>query len=438
MSMTSETTRSPGAGAEHGAGKQHPHAMSTHDIPHDLKKPRTLTVVAVAILFVLLLAGLFVLGWLPYLAEQRDAAKLVSDGAGDIPLVQAIAPVLAEGRHELVLPCDIKPSQETALYPRTSGYLKKLYVDIQDTVTAGQLLAEIDTPEVDAQLLQSKAAVEQTQAAVVKAQADLDLAQRTLDRYQGSAAGVVTKQEMDVRVAAKDQAAAAVEQSKADVRAAQANVERLIVLQGFEKVTAPFAGTITARNYDVGSLLSSNSSENRRELFHITQTDVMRVYVNVPQIEATDLAPGQQAFLTVQNYPMRKFEGTIARSTNVMDSTTRTMMYELHFLNAEKALRSGMYGEVRIEVKENVKVLLVPGSALVFDALGSRVALTQDGRIHMQEVVVGRDLGTKTEILSGLKESDMVVTNPGPRLVDGMAVQVKDPEKVAATQKVEK
>ncbi|HEX8521889.1 MAG TPA: efflux RND transporter periplasmic adaptor subunit, partial [Tepidisphaeraceae bacterium] len=391
-------------------------------IPKDLPRPSNLTVLVAVIVFVLLLAALFVIGFIPHHRERKIAEADAHAQATATLAVQVVRPAPSDGGKMIQLPSDVKANQDTLIFPRTNGYLKKLYVDVQDRVKEGQLLAEIDTPEVDAQLNQSRANLEQFKAAVVKADADLVLAQRTLARFesaQKNQPGSVTEQEVDEKRATAAQMQSAVASAKANVVAAQADVQRLTVLQGFQKVVAPFAGTIAARNFDVGALLSS--SNTARELFRITQSDVMRVFVNVPQDDATKIKVGQPAFLAVRNYPGREFKGTVARSSGAIDMATRTLSLELHFPNPQGDLLAGMYGSARMEVSDSNKPLLtIPTSTLVFNAEGLRVAVVdQEGKVRFQKITTGRDLGTRIEVMSGVSDGDRIVDNPGERLAEG-------------------
>lgn len=419
-----------GNGAAHAAGHAAPHATDEHEIPTDLPRPGTGTVVIATIVFVLLLAALFVIGYIPHerrAAEARDDAK---EAASGLPVVTVEAPKKAAGSKDLVLPCDVRANQDTDIYPRANGYLKKWYADIQDRVEAGQLLAEIDTPEVDAQLQQSKAQLEQSKANVLRSEADLALAQKNLDRFieaNKTSPGSVTEQQVDQNRAAYDDAKAALEQTKASVASSEADVQRLTVLQGFEKVTAPFAGIITARNYDVGALLNPTATGPGKQIYSIAQTDTLRVFVNVPQSYATQVKVGQPVFLKVRNYPDREFTGTIARTTGSLDATTRTLAVELHFPNKDNALYAGMYGQVRLPVTNEQPVLVIKSSSLLFNAAGTQVATVKDGnKIHLQKVDIARDLGTELEIASGLTPDDKVVTNPGEKLGEGVAVDVTE------------
>jgi membrane fusion protein, multidrug efflux system len=427
------------SGAQNGHHEDHQHEEV---IPKDLKKPNTFTVVLAVVVFALLLGVLFYVGYRPHHEAQKQAAADANDMANMSPTVEVVHPKAVAAAQELSFPADVRANQDTLIFPRTNGYLKKLYVDIQDRVEAGQLLAEIDTPEIDAQLAQSKANVEQSKAAVTKAQADLDLAQRLLDRYneaEKSQPGSVPGMDVDTKKAAVDQATAALASARANVVAAQADVQRLTTLQGFEKVFAPFAGTITSRNYDVGALLSPSNATGG-ELFRIAQTDTLRVFVNVPQADATKVRIGQPAFLVVRNYPGKQFKGVVARSSSAIDVTTRTLSLELHFPNRDGQLYAGMYGQVKLPVIEDNPVVTIPTSALVFNAGGLQVALVKDGKVHFQKINSGRDFGTEMEIPSGLSTDDQVVSNPGEKIAEGIDVKVAEnptlgKDRMAATLK---
>ncbi|HVX86019.1 MAG TPA: efflux RND transporter periplasmic adaptor subunit [Phycisphaerae bacterium] len=396
-----------------------PEPHDDHDgIPKNLKKPHIITVLFVLLLFIALLAGLAALGWFPHQKAEQQAQADATEAAEQNFVVAVATPKLAQAEKDIKLPATIRPNQDTLIVPRTTGYLAKLYVDIQDHVKEGQLLAEISTPEVDAELLQARAAQVQADANVTKAQADLDLAQRNLERLQ-NVHTEVTKQELDTSTTARDQAAAAVDQAKANVTAAQANTKRLEVLQGFEKITAPFDGVITARNFDVGALLTAGQN---RELFRIQQFGTLRVFVSVPQVYATSIKTGQDAFLTVRNFPDKTFKGTVARTADAVEAATRTMPFELHFDNSDGLLKPGMYAEARVPLTAPPQALLVPVSAMLFNANGTQVAIVKNSRVHFQDVTVGNDLGTAIEVLQGLTPQDQVITNPGERLAEGVQV----------------
>jgi RND family efflux transporter MFP subunit len=321
------------------------------------------------------------------------------------------------------LPADLRSMQQTSIYARASGYLKRNLVDIGDHVEAGQLLAEIDTPDIDAEVVRATASIALAKANAAIAQDALALADTTLKRYAGTDSGAVTRQQVDERQAAFTQAKSALEASKSNLEFAEADLKRLQVLQGFERVVAPIAGTVSVRNYDPGALLSPTNTGDGRELFRIDRTDTLRVFVNVPQAYATAVKTGQAAFLTVRNYAGREFAGKVARSAGVVDPTTRSLRMQIDVPNADGALYAGMYGEVRLPTSSEKPALLVATSALVFGPEGTFVWVVTSEQVHKKPVVVGRDLGTEIEIVSGLDATDVVVKNPGERLVEGLAVR---------------
>lgn len=410
-----------------------PAAHDEHDdLPKNLRKPHPVVVILVMVVFIAILGGLLALGYFPHKATEDRARADASEAANESVLVATTRPRPAESAKEVILPCDIRPNQDTLIFPRTAGYLKTQFVDIQDHVKAGQLLAEIDTPEVDAQLLQARAALQQANANVIKAQADLNLNQRSLERLQ-SVKTEVTPQELDQATTLRDQASAAVDQANANVGAAQADVKRLEVLQGFEKVTAPFDGVITQRTYDIGALLSATAG---RPMYQLQSYDTLRVFVNVPQVYSSDIHTGQPAFLTVKNFPDKVFEGTVARTAGSLNGQTRTLPYELDFPNKDGKLLPGMYGEARLAVASPPQALLVPVAAMLFNANGTQVATVTNGVVHFQNITIGRDLGTDYEVLSGVTPQTEIIANPGERLTEGGTVQAVDipDKKSAATQ----
>jgi RND family efflux transporter MFP subunit len=407
-------------------------AEAAHDeatIPQDLPKPKGWMIALMVLAVVVLLAGLFAIGWVPHHKAEEQAKGDAQEIAEQVPLVTVMAPAASPSTTDLVLPCDVKANQETAIYPRTNGYLKSQSVDIQDHVTKGQLLAEIDTPEVDAQLVQAKATLSQAKAGQAKAQSDLQLAKSTLERYQQlqkSRLGTVTQQEMEEKQNVEAQQQSAVKQAGANVEAAEAAVKRLTVLQGFEKVVAPFSGTITARNYDVGALLSASETAPGKEMFRIAETETLRVFVNVPQVYSGQVKIGGKAYLTANG---QDFAGTVVRSSEAVDPNTRTILFELSLPNKEGKLYAGMYGTAKLELTQERPTLLVPATALRFDAGGVRVVVVQDGKVHFQDVRPGRDLGTQLEIVEGLSASSQVVTNPSEAMREGEEVKVMGAEK---------
>jgi membrane fusion protein (multidrug efflux system) len=407
-----------------------PQTDSHDDLPKDLKKPHVIIVIAVGLLFLAVLAALFVIGYLPHRRAEAAAVAAAEIAGDDTPVVSISLPRPAQGAKEVILPCDIRPYQDTLIFPRASGYLITLNADIGKSVTEGEVLADIDAPEVDAQLKQAEAALQQANADADKAKTDLELADRSYERFKNAAKGgdEVSQQEIDERATARDQANAVLAQMQASVEAAKANIGRLKVMQSFDKITAPFSGTITVRNFDVGALLSPGDS---RPIFRLQESDKLRVFVNVPQVYATQIKINQDATLTVRNYLNRTFKGTVTRTASAVNPNTRTMPFELQFPNTDGALVPGMYGQAQLSVQSAPQALLIPVSAMLFNASGTQVAVVNNGKVHFQQVSIGRDLGTDLEVLDGLDDKSQVITNPGERLTEGSVVKVADAPAVA-------
>jgi RND family efflux transporter MFP subunit len=418
------------APAAEAAQNHEPEHHEPNPIPDDLPKVKTWAAIVAGVVILVAFAGLFVLGWIP--RERRIAAaeaqsKAVNDSA---PTVMVAKPKQVDKAIDVRLPADARAFQSTAIFPRANGYIKRSLVDIGDQVKQGQLLAVIDQPDVDADLNQARAAQAQAEANLVKSQNDFELSQSTLTRYEGfSKSGGVTQQQLDQTRSAFTQAQSTLAGAKANVQASDAAVQRLVALQGFENVIAPFGGKITFRNYDVGALMSSTNAAPGKEMFDIADTDTLRVFVNVPQPYITTIKTGQQAFLAVRNYPGREFTGTIARAAGTLDPATRTMSFEIDFPNSDGSLFAGMYAEARLHLTQDQPPTVLPTSSLVFDSGGTRVwVVSADQKVYSQKVTVGRDFGTEIEISDGLKGDEQVVTNPGERLADGSAVQLSNPE----------
>jgi membrane fusion protein, multidrug efflux system len=418
----------------HTSHGRHPHAVAEGSIPADLPKPSPLAVTVMVVVLLGLMAAFFVLGWIPHhrAVEQADAdAAAARPGA---PIVQVANPRPEKTSQDVWLPCDVKANQQTAIYARANGFLKQWTYDIGAHVNKGDLLAVIDAPDLDAQVAASQATLLQAKATVIKSQADVEVAQTDYNRYlkaQKDSPGSVTQEDIDTKRAAYADAVGALDVANATVAQDAAQVRQLQVSQQYEQVIAPFTGTITARNYDVGALISPSNTAAGSEMFDIADTNTLRVFVNVPQNYSTEIRAGQPAYLTVQNYPGREFTGVVARMTGALDPTTRTLPYELDFPNSTGELYPGMYGQARLPITEDLPSLVVNTSALIFNASGVQMALVRDNKIHLQQVTVGRDLGTELEITKGLTSDDQVVVNPGERLTEGAQVQVASDGKPA-------
>jgi RND family efflux transporter MFP subunit len=329
-----------------------------------------------------------------------------------IPSVQAVRPSRGAPQTEIVLPGNMQAFVDAPIYARTNGYLKKWYVDIGGRVKGGQLLAEIETPEVDQQL-------EQARADLNTAKANLALSEITAKRYEDlKNTDSVSKQDVDN--AEGDYAA-----KKAAVASAQSNVNRLEDLQSFEKVYAPFDGVITARNTDVGHLINSGSGTPQAELFHEASIRTLRVYVNVPQQYSPSAKPGLTAEVTLAEFPGRRFPGRLVRTANAIDLSTRTLLVEVDVPNSTGELLPGAYAEVHLRVPSGSPVYILPVTSLIFRSQGLQVALVgSDNRAQLVNVTLGRDFGNQVEIASGLPENALVISDPPDSLVSGERVRV--------------
>ena len=329
------------------------------------------------------------------------------------PAVTIVRPERGIRAEEVVLPGNIQAFIDAPIYARTNGYLKKWYFDIGAHVKQGQLLAEIETPEVDQQLQQARADLATNEA-------DLRLAQITAERYVGLfKTDSVAKQDVDNAV----QNAAA---KSAVVKSAQANVKRLEQLVSFEKIYAPFDGVLTARNTDIGQLIDSGSSGGtQRELFHMAAIDRLRVFVNVPQVYSHATRPGIKADLTLPEIAGRRFEGTLVRTADAIDPATRTLPVEVDVANSTGLLFPGAYTEVHFKIHSDKSTLIIPSASLVFRSEGLRVPVVVNGnRAALVPVVLGRDFGRTVEVLSGLPEDALIVSDPPDSLVDGEIVRI--------------
>jgi RND family efflux transporter MFP subunit len=330
-----------------------------------------------------------------------------------VPSVSIVQPKKAAPAQEIILPGNIQPFISSPIYARTDGYLRKWYFDIGAHVKAGQLLALIETPEVDQQLAQAR-------ATLATAQANLELAQITRDRYQGLLIKHAVAQQ-DV-----DNAVGTYNANKAIVDADRANLQRYEALVSFEKVYAPFDGVITARNTDIGDLINSGSNTAARtDLFHVSQTGMLRVYVNVPEEYSQGIKPGQTASeIVLAEFPDRKFTGKLVRTADAINATTRTLLVEIDVPNPTDTLLSGSYAEVHLKVPSQNSTFLIPVSALIFRSQKLQVGVVKNGKVTITDVTPGHDLGEEIEIVSGLKPDDQVVVNPPDSLVTGQEVQI--------------
>jgi RND family efflux transporter MFP subunit len=376
----------------------------------------------IAVLAIAIVAAIVISGILPRIHARADLDKETAEMA--IPTVSVIHPKRGAPTQEVVLPANVQAYIDAPIYARTNGYLKHWYVDIGAHVKAGQLLADIETPEVDQQLRQSR-------ADLATSEANLNLSQITATRYADLLkSDSVSKQDADN--AAGDFAA-----KQATVQSAQANVRRLEELQAFEKIYAPFEGVITARNTDIGALIDSGSSGGTRtELFHIAQPDKLRVYVNVPEPYSPAAKPGLTADLALSEFPGRLFPGTLIRTAQAIDQNTRTLLVEIRVNNPTGTLLSGAYAVVHLKLPTPTSAFILPVNALLFRAEGLRVAAVTDGRhADLRPITLGHDFGSEVEVIAGLTGNESIIVNPPDSIVAGEEVRIAQPGAAGEGQK---
>jgi len=326
--------------------------------------------------------------------------------------VSVVSPKQTAPAEEIILPGNVQPFITSPIYARTNGYLRKWYVDIGGRVKQGQLLAVIETPEVDQQLQQAR-------SNLLTAQANLELAAITKSRYQGLLkSNAVAQQDVDNAVGTYNA-------NKAIVEADQAAVDQYTALVSFEKVYAPFDGVITARNTDIGDLINSGSAGGvKTDLFHIVQPGKLRVYVNVPEEYSRGTRVGMTADLHLAEFPDRTFQGKLVRTADAINVTTRTLLVEIDVDNPTGTLLTGSYAEVHLAVPSQASTFLLPVNTLLFRSEGLQVGIVRDGKVVLSAVTPGHDFGSQIEIVSGLKPDDQVIINPPDSLVTGQQVQI--------------
>ena len=377
------------------------------DVGAGKRSRRAWLVLALAVIAV---AALLVSGiWSRVKAQSALRAETVQAA---IPAVSVVSPKRTAPADEIILPGNVQPFITSPIYARTNGYLKKWYFDIGAQVKQGQLLAVIETPEVDQQL-------EQARSNLLTAQANLELASITKTRYQGLLkSNAVSQQDVDNAVGTYNANAAIVEADKAAV-------QQYSALVSFEKVYAPFDGVITARNTDIGDLINSGSSSNvKTDLFHIAQPGKLRVYVNVPEEYSQGIKSGMTAELSLAEFPGRKFQGQLVRTASAINMTTRTLLIEIDVDNPKGTLLSGSYAEVHLAVPTHASTFLVPVNALLFRTEGLRVGIVRDGKVVLSAVTPGHDFGSQIEIVAGLNPDDQIIVNPPDSIVSGQEVQI--------------
>ena len=396
--------------------------------------PSAITIWALFLGAIVLIVVAFFAGYIPLQKRNAVIGSQVLEEEHALPRVEVLEVGRSSRMSELQLPGNIEAVTEAPILARADGYIKRRMVDIGDRVQAGQPVAEIEAPELDQQVIQAKANLQQVQASLDQAlaneqqgKANLELAKVTAGRWANLvAAGVVSKQDNDQyqaqyqsQIAGVQSLEKAIAVQRANIAAAEANLARLDQMQAYRVVKAPFAGVITLRNVDVGALVNSGNTL----LYRIAQTGTLRTYVNVPQTNASSIHVGQPARLTVTNLPGRTFTGTVTRTANSLDPSSRTMLVEVQVPNADGALLPGMYAQVDLSSPRVNAPLLIPGDALIVLATGTQVAIVRpDSTVHLQKIQVGRDYGDRLEVLSGLEMGDKIIANPGDSAREGVKV----------------
>jgi membrane fusion protein, multidrug efflux system len=355
--------------------------------------------------------GIYFLAIYPRLQNGRELATLAA--AAQEKSVMVVKPTQTDATAPLILPGNIEANRSASIYARVDGYLKQWYVDIGDHVHQGQVLADIEAPQIDASLREAQAQLE-------LAQANLKLAQTNSARSQQLFTNKVnSQQELDTVLATGQ-----VEQANRDHAAASLENEKQ--MKAYEQVRAPFDGVITARYIDVGSLVTSGSVKTVQKLFDLAQSDPLRVFVNVPQSDVSRVQAGSSATVKVDEYPNETFNGKVARDAGAFDQASRTILLEVDVPNPNGRLYPGMYAHVTLSTPDPHPLLYVPDNTILIDSKGTRVATVDaDHKIHFKLVMLGRDFGTKSEIVSGLSPNDLIIQNPTDDLQEGMVVSVQ-------------
>ena len=375
---------------------------------HEQTRKKGYMLAAALALVFLIIAGV---GIAMRLSEKRALAKETEEIA--VQSVAVVHPAVEPPQSELVLPSTLQAYIESPIYARTNGYVGHWYTDIGARVKKGDLLADIETPEVDQELMQARAARDQ-------ADAQLKLAQISAKRWENlQKMDAVSQQETDERNSS-------LTQGEANLNAATANVRRLEQLEAFKHIYAPFSGVITTRNTDIGALVNAGNSGPNQELFIIAQIDPIRIYVNVPEVDSPSIHHGVHADIEVAELVGQRFAGNVVRTADAIDPATRTLNTEIDVPNPRGILLPGSYAQIHFALKEQVQRLTVPANALLFRAEGPRVAVVgADNKVQLRPVLIGRDFGTTTEILSGINASDWIVLSPSDSLENGQVVNAE-------------
>lgn len=408
METPTKEKETPGVTKPPVTASQEPGSTPTQSGRDGRRRRTWLALIIVAVIGV----AIYELAINPRLRNSQELAALAA--ASGQKTVTVVKPTRSEATAPLILPGNIQANRAASIYARVDGYLKQWYVDIGDHVHEGQVLADIEAPQIDANLREAQAQLE-------LAKANLKLAQTNSERSQQLYANKVnSQQELDTVLATES-----VQQANQDN--ATASLENAQQMKAYEQVKAPFDGVITARYVDIGSLVTSGSARTVQKLFDLAQSDPVRVFVNVPQSDVSRVQPGTNAIVKVDEYPNETFTGKVTRDAGAFDQSSRTILLEVDVPNPAGRLYAGMYARVTLTAPSTSQLLYLPDNTILIDSKGTRVATVDSThRIHFQEVTLGRDFGTKSQIVSGLNPSDLVVQNPTDDLQEGMVVSVQE------------
>jgi RND family efflux transporter MFP subunit len=382
------------------------------------RQPRLLSVGAVALVVAIAVEGVW------HRQSQEKAVAAWTDAAA-IPVVDLVHPTKGAPQQRVVLPGDIHAWYEAPLYARVNGYLKNWYFDFGAQVKKGDVLADIDTPEIDAQLTAAKAKLTAASAAVKVREAEAQFAKSAYERWRDAPRGVVSVQEQEAKQAEYESGVARLNAAKADMAVAQADVDRLESLQSFKKVVAPFDGVVTARETDIGALINAGSNGTARELFSVADIHKVRIYVKVPQRLASNVHRGLTAELRLPQYPGKVFTAKATTTSHSVNTSSRTLLVELEADNLDGLLQPGTYVEAQLNLPSDPNTVLIPSSAILFRQHGLEAAVVgDDDKVTLKKISLGRNRGVQVEVTDGLTPSDQVVDSPPDSLGSGDLVRI--------------
>jgi len=369
--------------------------------------------------------------------NESEVAKWTNDLA--VPAVAVVRPKQGVTGQQIVLPGDIEAWYEAPIYARVSGYLKAWYFDFGAHVTKGQLLAEIDAPDLDAQLAAAQARLTSAEAQVNVRDAERNFAQTTYARWRDSPKGVVSEQETESKKAEFGSSDARYKAAVAEANVNKSQVDQLTALEAFKRILAPFDGIVTQRNTDVGALINAGSStSNGPQLFRVADVHEMRVFVQVPQEISANIRNGLTAEMRLPQYPDKTFKAVVSTTSEAINKASRTLLVELHSGNTDNLLQPGTFAQVRFNLADNPGTLRIPTSALIFREDGAQLAiLGPDNKVEMKSVKLGRNLGTEFEVLSGLSSSETVINSPPDSLSEGELVSIAKDNQSAPAHEAE-